>query len=68
VYENSILIDYVTESPNVSGDDLCFFLALFVSPFTSKSRLEAGSFARRESSIGVCQKLPARRRAWEQYP
>jgi hypothetical protein len=51
--ENSILIDYVTESPNVSDDDraalltspamiapLCFFLTLFASPFKSTSRLE----------------------------
>jgi hypothetical protein len=51
VYENFILIDYVTEPPNVSGDDLCFFLALFVSPFTSKSRLEAESAVLRHQLI-----------------
>jgi hypothetical protein len=53
VYENSILIDYVTESPNVGGDDLAalFFLALFVSPFKSKSRLEAESAALRHQLI-----------------
>jgi hypothetical protein len=51
VYENSILIDYVTESPNVSGDDLCFFLALFVLFFKSKSRLEAKSAGLRHQLI-----------------
>ena len=36
--ENSILIDYVTESPNFNGDDhaALLFLTLFASPFKSK--------------------------------
>ena len=40
--ENAILIDYVTELPNVAMIALlCFFLTLFASPFKSKSWLEA---------------------------
>jgi hypothetical protein len=33
--ENSVLIDYMIESPNVSGDDrsVMLFLSLFISPF-----------------------------------
>ena len=51
--ENSIRIDYVTESPNVSGDDrlLCLFLTLFASPFKSKSRLAAENAALRHQLI-----------------
>jgi hypothetical protein len=36
--ENSILIDYVTETPNFNGDDRAalLFLTLFALPFKSK--------------------------------
>ena len=52
--ESSVLIDYVTESPNVNGDDralLCFFLTLFASSFKSKSRLEAENSTLRHQLI-----------------
>ena len=37
--ENSILIDYVTELPNVSGDDRVGLLTLFVSPSSRRADL-----------------------------
>jgi hypothetical protein len=60
--ENSILIDYVTELPNVSGDDrsVCFFLTLFVLPLKSKSRLGAESAALRRQLIILRRKVRAR--------
>ena len=41
--ENSIRVDHVSKSPNVSDDDraFCLCVALFVLPFKSKRRLEA---------------------------
>jgi hypothetical protein len=62
--ENSILIDYATESPNVSGDDctalLCFFLTLFASPFKSSSRLEAENAALRHQLIVLPRRVRGR--------
>jgi hypothetical protein len=42
VYREPVRVDYVTEAPDVSGDDALFdlFLAVFTSLFKSKSRLE----------------------------
>ena len=60
--ENSVRIDYVTESPNVSGDDRSVlpFLALFASPFKSKSRLEAENAALRHQLIILRRKVRGR--------
>ena len=52
--ENSILVAYMTELPNVSGDDrsgTSFFLTPFALPFKSKSRLEAENAALRHQPI-----------------
>jgi hypothetical protein len=51
------------ESPNVCGAMialLCFFLTLLVSPFKSKSRLEAGNVALRRQLIVLRQKVRGR--------
>ena len=60
--ENSVRIDYVTKSPNVSGDIalFCLFLALFASPFKSKSRLEAENAALRHQLIILRRKVRGR--------
>jgi hypothetical protein len=60
--ENSARIDYVTESPNVSGDDRSVLplLALFASPFKSKSRLEAENAALRHQLIILRRKVRGR--------
>jgi hypothetical protein len=61
--ENSVRVDYVSESPNVSGDDRSLFglfLALLASPFKSKSRLEAENAALRRQLIILRRKVRGR--------
>ncbi len=62
--ENSIRVDHVSESPNLSGDDraFCLCLALFVSPLKSKSRLEAENTALRHQAVSMEQTIIERRR------
>src|SRR6266478_5117508 len=60
--ENLIRIDCVTESPNVNGDDRALFLSLTltVSPFKSKSRLEAENAALRHQLIVLQRRVRGR--------
>jgi hypothetical protein len=61
--EYSIRVDYVTESPNVSGDDrpvLPLPETLFASPFKSKSRLEAENAALRHQLIVLKRRVRGR--------
>jgi hypothetical protein len=60
--ENSVLIDYVTESPTSAAMIalLCFFLTLFASPFKSKSRLEAENAALRHQLIVLQRRVSGR--------
>ena len=60
--ENSVRVDYVERSPNVSGDgrSVCLFLTLFASPFKSKSRLEAENAALRHQLIILRRKVRGR--------
>src|SRR2546429_5230612 len=61
-HQNSaIALDYVIESPNVSGDDhALLFLTLSVSPFKSKNRLAAENAALRHQLIVLQRRVRGR--------
>ena len=60
--ENSVLVDCVNESPNVSGDDRSVMLPfdLVVSPLKSESQLEAENAALRHQLIVLQRKVRRR--------
>ena len=60
--ENSVLVDCVNESPNVSGDDRSLMLPfeLVVSPLKSESQLEAENAALRHQLIVLQRKVRRR--------
>ena len=62
MYRNLIRIDCVTESPNSTAMMALFFLflTLFVSPFKSKSQLEAKNAALRHQLIVLQRRVRGR--------
>jgi hypothetical protein len=60
--KNSVRVDYVSESPNVSAMIalFCLCLALLASPFKSKSRLETENAALRYQLIILRRRVRGR--------
>ena len=60
--ENSIRVDHVSKSLNVSDDDraILLWVALFVSPFKSKSRLETENASLRHQLVILRRKVRGR--------
>jgi hypothetical protein len=59
--ENLIRVDDVMESPKLAkSSGVCFVLAVMVSPFNSKSRLEAENAALRHQLIVLRRNMPGR--------